>query len=79
MKATLCSVLVFFVVAGVLEAVPMAGGFHDREVTDPEVQEAATFAATEMNHELVDILAAQSQVLIYFIAFSVFNHVNKSA
>ena len=62
MKATLCSVLVFFVVAGVLEALPRTGGYHDREVTDPEVQEAATFAAAEMNHELVDILAAQSQV-----------------
>ena len=62
MKATLCSVLVFFVVAGVLEAGFLAGGYYDREVTEPEVVEAAEFAAAEMNHELVEILAAQSQV-----------------
>ena len=62
MKATLCSVLVFFVVAGVLEAEFLAGGYHDREVTEAEVVEAAEFAAAEMNHELVEILAAQSQV-----------------
>ena len=71
MKATLCFALVFFVVAGILEsALPPTvnnfGGYHDRDVTDAAVREAAFFAATEMGHELVEILAAQSAVCLFF-------------
>ena len=64
MKVTLCFVLVCFVVAGSMK-VPyrmILGGYYDREINDSEVQEAAAFAAGEMEHQLVEVLAAQSQV-----------------
>ena len=67
MKVALCCILVFFVIVGVLHAaLPPAdnnyGGYHDRDVNDEYVREAALFAAAEMGHELVEILAAQSAV-----------------
>ena len=63
MKVALC-VLVCFAVVGILEAAFMPGGYHDRNVDDAEVIEAANFAAGEMGHELVEILEAQSQVCL---------------
>ena len=63
MNVTLCYVLVVFVVAGVLGADhAWVGGYNDRAVTDPEVQEVAAFAAAAMDHVLVEITSAQSQV-----------------
>ena len=67
MKVVVCSALIVFVVAGILEAaLPPAnnlfGGYHDKDVTDEDVREMAAFAAQEIGHELVDILAAQMQV-----------------
>ena len=64
MKATLCFVLVCFVVAGSMKvAYPMiVGGYYDREINDSEVQEGAAFAAEEMEYQLLEIVAAQSQV-----------------
>lgn len=68
MKAILCSVLVVLVVAGIFEAaLPPPdnnfGGYHNREIADADVQEMAAFAAQEMGHELMEILAAQSAVV----------------
>ena len=75
MKTVLCFVLVVLVVAGIFEAaLPPAdnnmGGYHDREVTDKVIQEMAAFAAQEMGHELVEILAAQSQVCRFYLFIS---------
>ena len=67
MKVVVCSALIVFVVAGILEAaLPPAnnlpGGYHDKDVTDADVREMAAFAAQKIGHELVEILAAQMQV-----------------
>ena len=77
MKAIVCSVLVVLVVAGIFEAaLPPPdnnfGGYHNREITDADVQEMAAFAAQEMGHELMEILAAQSAVCRFHLFIDLF-------
>ena len=74
MYATVSLVLVALL-AGTTKANPIdfppLGGWSEIGTNDQDVQEAAAFAASELNLNLVDVISAQSQV-----RFSLFN-VNK--
>ena len=67
------SLVLVALLAGTTEANPIdfppLGGWSEIGTNDQDVQEAAAFAASELNLNLVDVISAQSQV-----RFSLFYH-----
>ena len=61
MNVILC-LAVFALVAGSVRATAVAGGWSEAGTNDEGVQQAAAFAAEELNFRLVDVKSAQTQV-----------------